>query len=312
MTSLAASALIPSSPVASRWSTERAPSSIASGIAPASVNWSPWRRSARPASRHASRYRRACAGVEGAALEEDVGGFRDLGCFGKHLGEREVEIRVGVCELRRDGVRAEPGRDAARVPDRAQGRELGVTVEAVARLRLERRRAGGAHPVAVALDGGAQAALARARAWRGRWRGSRRRLRAAPRSSRRRLGARTPPRGRRRTPRACGSRRGPARAAGRARRARRRRRRASGRSRIRPTASIVSPSQRTKASSSTSTFPSAAPRNGASRPAGVASCARSRTRSLTRESSGRLPRRPRSPRDSPRRHAAGRPCPDRS
>ena len=45
----------PPRPVASRWSTDRAPSSIASGIAPDSVNWSPCSRSARPASRHAVR-----------------------------------------------------------------------------------------------------------------------------------------------------------------------------------------------------------------------------------------------------------------
>ena len=55
VTSLAASAATPALPVASRWSTERAPSSIASGIAPDSVNWSPCSRSARPASRQAVR-----------------------------------------------------------------------------------------------------------------------------------------------------------------------------------------------------------------------------------------------------------------
>ena len=32
--------------------------------------------------------------------------FRDRGRFREHLGEREVEVRVGVAELRRDGVRA--------------------------------------------------------------------------------------------------------------------------------------------------------------------------------------------------------------
>ena len=47
-TSLSASWATPCGPVASRWSTERAPSSIASGIAPDSLNWSPWSRSARP------------------------------------------------------------------------------------------------------------------------------------------------------------------------------------------------------------------------------------------------------------------------
>ena len=52
-------------------------------------------------------------GVEGAALQEDVGRLGERRRFGQHLGEREVEIRVGVVELRRDGVRAQPGRDAA-------------------------------------------------------------------------------------------------------------------------------------------------------------------------------------------------------
>src|SRR4029079_8766058 len=55
VTSLSASAAAPSSPVASRWSTERAPSSIASGIAPDSVNWSPCSRSSRPAALQAVR-----------------------------------------------------------------------------------------------------------------------------------------------------------------------------------------------------------------------------------------------------------------
>ena len=50
-------------------------------------------------------------------------------------------------------MRAEPGRDAARGADRTQRRELGLAVEPVARLRLQRRRAGAQHPVAVALDG---------------------------------------------------------------------------------------------------------------------------------------------------------------
>ena len=54
-------------------------------------------------------------GVERAALDEDVRRLGELGRLGQHLGEREVEVRVGLRrELRRHGVRAEPGRDAAR------------------------------------------------------------------------------------------------------------------------------------------------------------------------------------------------------
>ena len=52
--------------------------------------------------------------VEGAALEEDVGGLGEPRGLGEHLGEREVEVGVGVVELGRHGVRAEPRRDAAR------------------------------------------------------------------------------------------------------------------------------------------------------------------------------------------------------
>ena len=152
---------MPSGPVASRWSTERAPSSTASGIAPASVNWSPWRRSARPWSRRGFEVAAGLGRVEGAALQEDVGGLGELGRVGEHLREQEVEIRVRVRELRRRRVGAEEGRDAAGSPDRAQRGELRLAVEAVARLPLERRRPGAEHPAAVALDGLAQPLLPR-------------------------------------------------------------------------------------------------------------------------------------------------------
>ena len=52
--------------------------------------------------------------VERAALEEDVRRLRDPRRLGQDLGEREVEVGVGVVELGRDGVGAEPRRDAAR------------------------------------------------------------------------------------------------------------------------------------------------------------------------------------------------------
>src|SRR5205823_12713645 len=100
-------------------------------------------------------------GVEGATLQEDVGRLGDRRRLGQDLGEREVEVRVAVpVELGRDGVCAEPGGRAAGVADRAQRRELGLAVEAVARLPLERRRAVTTHPAAVALDRRAQAVLA--------------------------------------------------------------------------------------------------------------------------------------------------------
>ena len=139
-TSLAASARTPSSPVASRWSTERAPSSTASGIAPLSRELVAVEAQREPgvAARLevAARLRR----VERAALEEDVRRLGEPRRFRQHLGEREVEVGVGVVELGRDRVGAEPGRDAAGGADRAERRELRVAVEPVAGLRLERGR----------------------------------------------------------------------------------------------------------------------------------------------------------------------------
>src|SRR6266566_6405200 len=58
-------------------------------------------------------------------------------------------------------MRAEPGRDSPDSANRSQGGELGLAVEPVAGLRLERRRSVTEHPAAVALDRGAQAVLAR-------------------------------------------------------------------------------------------------------------------------------------------------------
>ena len=73
-------------------------------------------------------------GVERAPLEEDVGRLGERGRLGQDLGEQEVEVGVGVVELGRHRVRAEPGRHAAGRADGAKLGELGVVVEAVARL----------------------------------------------------------------------------------------------------------------------------------------------------------------------------------
>src|SRR5204863_1847875 len=86
------------------------------------------------------------ARVEGSALEEDVRGLGELRRVGQHLAEREVEVGVGIAvELRRHRMRTEPRRHATGVTNRTQRGELGVAVEPVAGLRLERRRAVGAH-----------------------------------------------------------------------------------------------------------------------------------------------------------------------
>jgi hypothetical protein len=101
------------------------------------------------------------ANVERATLEEDVGGLGDRRRLGQHLGEREVEVRVGVVELRRDGMRAEPRRHSARRGDRAELRELRLAVEAVAGLRLPRRGPAREHRRGVAYGDDAQPLLSR-------------------------------------------------------------------------------------------------------------------------------------------------------
>ena len=101
------------------------------------------------------------SGVERTPLQEDVGGLGDLRRLREHLGEREVEVGVGIRELGRDRVRAEPGRRAARLADDPQHRELRVAVEAVAGLRLEGRRPRGEHPRAVQRERVCEALLTR-------------------------------------------------------------------------------------------------------------------------------------------------------
>jgi hypothetical protein len=59
--------------------------------------------------------------VERALLEEHVRGLGKPGRIGKHLGEQELDVgvRSRIDELRREGVRAEPGRDTSRGTDGA-------------------------------------------------------------------------------------------------------------------------------------------------------------------------------------------------
>ena len=98
--------------------------------------------------------------VECPALEKDVGCLGDPRRLGQDLREREVEVRVGVVEFRRHGMRAQPGRNPAPGLDRPERRELRLAVETVARLGLERRRAGVEHPVAMPANGFAEPVLA--------------------------------------------------------------------------------------------------------------------------------------------------------
>ena len=89
--------------------------------------------------------------VERASLEEDVCGLGELRRLREDVGQDEIEIGVCVRVPGRCGMRTEPRRDPTRRSDRAQRRQLGLAVEAVARLSLERRRAGTQHPIAVSL-----------------------------------------------------------------------------------------------------------------------------------------------------------------
>src|SRR5918994_384993 len=97
--------------------------------------------------------------VEGAALDEHIGGLRARRGVREHVRQQEVEALVGVLELRWHRVRPEEGRDAAGCADRPQRRQLCLAVEPVAGLALEGRRAGAEHPAAMALDGAAQTVL---------------------------------------------------------------------------------------------------------------------------------------------------------
>jgi hypothetical protein len=99
--------------------------------------------------------------VEGASFEEDVGGLGEVRCVREHVRQCELEVRVGVGELGRHGVRAQPRRDATGGRDRAERGELGLEVEPVARLRLERRRAVAQHPGGVAAHDAFELGLAR-------------------------------------------------------------------------------------------------------------------------------------------------------
>ena len=154
--------------------------------------------------RAASRYRRACAASNAPRSRKTSAASASGGA----AGPRRPRTRhtLGVVVLGRHRVETQVGRDSAFGSNRAKGRKLGVAVEPVARLRLERRRPPPQHPAAMPPDRLAELFLVGPRVARTST-GSRRRPRAAPRSSRRRRAARTPRPDLRRSTRACGSRR---------------------------------------------------------------------------------------------------------
>ena len=179
--------------------------------------------------------------VEGAALEEHVGGLGGRRRGRQHILDHEVDVRVGVVPLGRHRVRSQErrhGLDPVRQRRGLEHGQLGVTVEPVAGLDLGRGRPLGGHPSQMPLQHHAQGAFG------GRL--PRRPHRAGDASAggmdllvRRRLrrAARTRRHGRRRRLRGCGSRSGRGWPPGRrhrpppARRARRARRRAGRRPR---------------------------------------------------------------------------------
>ena len=152
------------------------------------MNWSPWSRSASPASREADQVAPGLVGVECSALEEDVRRNRKPCRLGEDLGDQEVDVGVGARfgELGRHRVCAEPRRDAASGADGAELGELGVAIEPVPGLRLERRRPRLEHPADMALE--------RARELVGGRRTGRSDRREDPAAARVQLLVRTPPR----------------------------------------------------------------------------------------------------------------------
>ena len=98
--------------------------------------------------------------VEGPFFDKNVCGHREPGRLRQHLRKRKLEVRGGATELRRHRVCPEPGGDPAGLANRAQRGELGLLVESVAGLGLERGRAGPSHPPTMASDSLGQAAFA--------------------------------------------------------------------------------------------------------------------------------------------------------
>ncbi len=111
-------------------------------------------RSARPQSRAATRYRLAWSASNAPRSRKTSAATAVARRIGKDVGDEPVEIRVGVVELRRHGMRTEEGRHATCRGDRLERRKLRCAIEPVAGLRLERRRPVRPHLVAVSLDGG--------------------------------------------------------------------------------------------------------------------------------------------------------------
>ena len=245
VTSLAASAAIPLAPVASRWSTDRAPSSIASGIAPDSVNWSPCRRSASPASRHAVRYRRAWSASNAPRSRKTSAASASFAASGSTSPSRKSRYASAPASANSGGTVCAPSHVgmppaslnarscASSVSRSSPYPDFASNVVVPARsIQPTCSASAAARPVSPA------ARVARTvermpppRAWSSSYD-------APPRA------ARTPPRGRRRSTRACGSRRGRGSPTARGRRPPRRRR-SGRRSPMRPIAVILPSSQST-------------------------------------------------------------------
>ena len=146
----AASAPTPAVDVYSRWSADRAPYRAARAAPPPSDSWSACSFTGRPSSRARWKMRSTWAPREGDGLAEGVHGVDEAlgGQRRERLVADERHVVVGAAgKPGRHRVRAQvggPDADAglpAELPGRAQHAALGVEIEAVAGLDLDRRDA---------------------------------------------------------------------------------------------------------------------------------------------------------------------------
>lgn len=91
-------------------------------------------------------------GVKGSTLDEDVRRDRDRRRLGEDFADRPVDVGVRVRLLGRHRMGAEPRRDPTGVANRGELGHLGLAIEAVTALPLERRRAVRDHGVAMPCD----------------------------------------------------------------------------------------------------------------------------------------------------------------
>ena len=131
-----------------QWSALAAPSSTASWTPSPALSWLAWMRAPRPRSSPGGQDRPGLVGVEGPAFAEDVDPAGQRGAGGEHGSGDQLDVggRVGlvgsVGAAAGDDVGAEEGRLLGELAGHRQAASLGVDVEAVAGLALERGHSG--------------------------------------------------------------------------------------------------------------------------------------------------------------------------